>query len=41
LRQGITKIYRASDNKLLKNLVEEGDLPGYLWKQGLFGEANP
>jgi predicted ATPase len=38
---GITKIYRAADNKLLKNLVDEGDLPGYLWKQGLFGEANP
>jgi predicted ATPase len=38
---GITKIYRAADNELLKNLVDEGDLPGYLWKQGLFGEANP
>ncbi|BAU66054.1 hypothetical protein STA3757_34550 [Stanieria sp. NIES-3757] len=38
---GITKIYRAADNNLLKNLVDEGDLPGYLWKQGLFGEANP
>jgi predicted ATPase len=38
---GITKIYRASDNETLKKLVEEGDKPGYLWKQGLFGEANP
>jgi predicted ATPase len=40
-KEGITKIYRASENELLKKLVEEGDLPGYLWKQGLFGEANP
>jgi predicted ATPase len=40
-KSGITQIYRASDNQLLKSLVEEGDLPGYLWKQGLFGEANP
>lgn len=40
-KAGITQIYRASDNELLKSLVEEGDLPGYLWKQGLFGEANP
>jgi predicted ATPase len=39
--KGITKIYRASDNELLKNLVKEGDFPGYLWKQGLFGEADP
>jgi predicted ATPase len=35
-KSGITQIYRASDNQLLKSLVEEGDLPGYLWKQGLF-----
>lgn len=38
---GITKINRASDNPLLVNLVAEGDKPGYLWKQGLFGGSNP
>jgi hypothetical protein len=38
---GKTKIYKASDDETLKALVAEGDLPGYLWKQGFFGEANP
>ena len=40
-KDGITQIYRAVDNQLLKSLFEEGDLPGALWKQGLFGGANP
>lgn len=34
--QGITQIHRAADNEILKNLVAEGDLPGYLWNQGWF-----
>jgi predicted ATPase len=34
--QGFTTVRRASESKLLKNLVEQGDLPGTLWKQGLF-----
>ena len=34
--QGITKIYKAADNKNLRALVEAGDLPGYLWNQGWF-----
>ena len=34
--QGITKISRASHDKYLRNLVEAGDLPGYLWNQDLF-----
>lgn len=40
-KQGTTVIHRASDNELLVNLTREGDLPGALWKQGLFSEVNP
>ena len=40
-KQGITVINRASDNERLVNLTKEGDLPGALWKQGLFSEVNP
>ncbi|SMF97049.1 Predicted ATPase [Methylomagnum ishizawai] len=36
-RNGFTEVHRASDSELLRNLYEEGDLPGALWKQGLFG----
>jgi predicted ATPase len=35
-KDGFTEIRRASENELLRNLVDEGDLPGALWKQGLF-----
>ncbi len=37
--QGFTTVRRASDNETLHNLVTEGDLPGTLWKQGLFEGA--
>lgn len=37
--QGYTTIRRARDQELLRNLVQEGDLPGALWKQGLFEGA--
>ncbi len=40
-KQGITVIERASENDLLVNLTKEGDLPGALWKQGLFNGLNP
>jgi predicted ATPase len=40
-KKGITVINRASENELLFNLSKEGDLPGALWKQGLFSEVNP
>ena len=40
-QSGITKIYRASDEPLLRKLVDAGDKPGYLWKQGLFGGIDP
>lgn len=35
-KDGFTGIHRASDSELLRNLAKEGDLPGALWKQGLF-----
>lgn len=38
---GYTKIHKASESKLLANLVKEGDTPGTLWKQGLFEGADP
>ncbi|WP_425059915.1 hypothetical protein SCACP_05450 [Sporomusa carbonis] len=34
---GFTTISRASNDETLQALVAAGDLPGYLWKQGLFG----
>ncbi len=36
---GFTSIVRAAEDKQLKALVDEGDLPGNLWKQGLFEGA--
>lgn len=39
--QGITQIHRAADNEILKNLVAQGDLPGYLWNQGWFEGVAP
>ena len=38
-RDGFSEVRRASDSELLRNLVNEGDLPGALWKQGLFNGA--
>lgn len=40
-RDGFTTIHPAGEDELLKNLEGEGDLPGALWKQGLFGRASP
>ena len=34
--QGFTTVKRLSDSELLRNLCAAGDLPGALWKQGLF-----
>ncbi len=39
--QGITQIHRAADSEIIKNLVAEGDLPGYLWNQGWFKGVAP
>lgn len=38
--KGFTKITRASDSDNLRSLYDAGDLPGYLWKQGLFDGLN-
>ena len=38
-KDGFTIVQRASESELLKDLVAEGDLPGALWKQGLFEGA--
>ncbi|KVA26814.1 chromosome segregation protein SMC [Burkholderia cepacia] len=37
---GFTSISRADDSENLRSLFEAGDLPGYLWKQGLFEGVN-
>ncbi|MGB5422686.1 MAG: AAA family ATPase [Desulfobacterales bacterium] len=36
---GFTTVRRASESDLLRKLAAEGDLPGALWKQGLFEGA--
>jgi len=38
-KDGFTTIRRADESELLRALVAEGDLPGALWKQGLFEGA--
>ena len=35
-QNGFTTVRRASDSETLRRLADEGDLPGALWKQGLF-----
>ncbi|MBM4396234.1 MAG: AAA family ATPase [Deltaproteobacteria bacterium] len=36
---GFSTVRRASDSEMLRRLVDEGDLPGALWRQGLFEGA--
>ena len=38
---GFSVVRRGSDIQRLRDLVEEGDLPGALWKQRLFEGADP
>ncbi|MBI4801196.1 MAG: AAA family ATPase [Elusimicrobia bacterium] len=38
---GYTAVKKASESGLLNNLVQEGDIPGTLWKQGLFEGVDP
>ena len=38
---GFATVQRASEIDRLRRLVQEGDLPGALWKQGLFEGADP
>ncbi|MFH1135550.1 MAG: AAA family ATPase [Pseudomonadota bacterium] len=39
-KDGFSTVKRASESALLRGLVAEGDLPGSLWKQGLFEGAD-
>ncbi|MGE4293298.1 MAG: AAA family ATPase [Desulfovibrio sp.] len=38
-RNGVTRVCRASEDENIRSLVEAGDKPGWLWKQGLLGGA--
>ncbi len=38
-KDGFTTIYHAKDSAILSRLVQEGDLPGALWRQGIFKGA--
>jgi predicted ATPase len=38
-RNGFAVMRRASGDLLLRSMVAEGDLPGYLWRQGLLGNS--
>ncbi|WP_025770497.1 AAA family ATPase [Thioalkalivibrio sp. HK1] len=38
--EGFSTAYRASESELLKDLIEEGDCPGDLWRQGLIGRIS-
>lgn len=38
--KGFTSISCADESENLRSLYEQGDLPGYLWKQGLFENLN-
>lgn len=38
---GFARVRRASDDENLVSMVEEGDLPGTLWRQRLFEHADP
>lgn len=40
-KNGFSIVQRAADNGLVRNLVNEGDLLGSLWKQGFFEGAGP
>lgn len=35
-KDGCSAVHRASEKELLRKLVAEGDLPGWIWNQGLF-----
>lgn len=40
-RNGVSTARRASDDERIRSLHAEGDLPGALWRQGLFPGAGP
>ena len=40
-KDGFTRVHHGSDDELLQSLVEAGDMPGALWRQGLMKGAGP
>ena len=40
-RDGFSQVHRARDSELLRNLVEEGDPLGAIWRQRLFDGVDP
>ena len=40
-KNGFATVQRAADRDLLRRLIDEGDRPGELWRQGLFEGADP
>jgi len=38
---GFSAIRKAADDEQLRKFVDEGDMPGWLWRQGLFSGADP
>ncbi len=40
-KAGFTTVHRASHDRQLSDLIEEGDRPGELWRQNLFRGAHP
>lgn len=38
-KDGYTTIHRGADSDVLKRLIQEGDFPGALWRQGVFKGA--
>ena len=39
--KGFSRVHRASDNQLLRDLFDEGDPPGALWRRHLFDGVDP
>ena len=37
--EGFTSVKRVSENELLQSLIKGGDLPGWVWQQGIFEAA--
>ena len=40
-KRGIAIVHRASENKTIEEMVEDGDVLGRIWRTGLFEGANP
>ncbi|HIE00117.1 MAG TPA: chromosome segregation protein SMC [Thiotrichaceae bacterium] len=40
-KNGYTQVRTTAEDQLMKKLIEVGDLPGALWKQGFFEDAHP